>query len=81
MFFVDVPKIRGRMAEKGYTNTALAKDLGISRNTLSAYFANPEKIPYETLEKMSGVLFDSVEEARTILFAQKLSLNARKETR
>ena len=46
MAFVDVPKVRGKMAEKGYTITSLADILGINRNTLSLYLENPDKIPY-----------------------------------
>lgn len=73
MFYVDIPKVKGKMGERGYTNTALAKTLGISRNTLSSYFSDPSKIPYETLEKLADALFDDAREARSILFAQKLA--------
>ncbi len=31
---IDVPKLRGRMAEKGYTQKAVAESLGIQPNTL-----------------------------------------------
>lgn len=73
MFYMDVPKIKGKMGEKGYNTTTLAKALGISRNTLSSYLAEPDKFPYDILEKLAVILFDNVEEARKIIFAQKLA--------
>lgn len=73
MFYVDVPKIKGKMAEKGFTNSAFAEELGISRNTLATYFSDPSRIPYEVLERIAETLFENVAEARSILFAQKLA--------
>lgn len=73
MFYLDVQKLKGKMAEKGYTITSLSEKLGISRNTLTNYMKNPGKFPYETLEAISILLFDSPEEVTSILFAQKLA--------
>lgn len=73
MFYLDIQKLKGKMAEKGYTITSLSEKLGISRNTLANYMRNPGKFPYETLEAISILLFDSPEEVTSILFAQKLA--------
>lgn len=67
--YVNVPKVRGKMAECGYTITSLAKKLGISRNTLSFYLKEPEKIPYNIVAAMAEILCDSPEEAGSIFFA------------
>ena len=73
MFYVDVQKVKGKMAEKGYTNPSFAEKIGISRNTLATYLAHPNRIPYDALERIAEALFDDVVEARAILFAQKLA--------
>lgn len=72
MAFVDVPKVRGKMAEKGYTITSLADILGINRNTLSLYLENPDKIPYGVIAKMADVLCDTPQNAAEIFFAASL---------
>lgn len=73
MFYVDVQKVKGRMAEKGYTSSSFAEEIGVSRNTLATYLANPSRIPYGVLKRIAEALFDNVVEARDILFAQKLA--------
>lgn len=73
MFYVDVQKVKGRMVEKGYTNSSFAEKIGVSRNTLATYLSNPSRIPYDVLERIADALFDNVVEARDILFAQKLA--------
>lgn len=72
MVTVDVPRVRGKMAEKGYSITSLSGMLKISRNTLSAYFENPEKMPYGIVSELAGILCDTPEEAKTIFFAADL---------
>lgn len=72
MFTVDVPKVRGRMAEKGYTLSSLSEELGINRATLAGYLSNPSKIPYHALNKMALLLCEGPEDAETIFFAQDL---------
>lgn len=71
---IDVPKVRGKMAEKGYTISSFAKQLDISRNTLSTYLDTPGKIPYSVLSDMAGILCDTSDEACQIFFAQDLRL-------
>lgn len=72
MMSINVQKLRGKMAEKGYNITSLSEALGIDRNTLSAYFKAPEKVPYSVLANMAAILFDSTEEATSVLFAMGL---------
>ncbi len=72
MVYVDVPKVRGKMAEKGYTITALAQKVGVNRNTMASYLDTPGKLPYEMVAKLAGILCDSGEEATSIFFAQDL---------
>lgn len=72
MVHVDVPKVRGKMAERGYTITSLSKELKIARATLSNYLEDPDKIPYLIIAAMAHLLCDSPEEATDIFFAQDL---------
>lgn len=72
MVTVDVPRVRGKMAEKGYSITSLSGMLKINRNTLSAYFENPEKMPYGVVSELADILCDTPEEAKTIFFAANL---------
>lgn len=69
MFCVDVPKVRGRMAERGFTIASLSCELNISRNTLSSYLSNPEKIPYDVLNCMAEKLCSGTNDAVSIFFA------------
>ena len=69
---VDVPKVRGKMAEKGYNITSMAELLGISRATMSAYLDSPGKIPYSTISKLASILCDDDDEATNIFFAPNL---------
>ena len=72
-FVVDVQKIRGKMAEKGYGIDTFAKELHINRNTLASYLKNPAKIPYATISSMATALCDTDEEAIRIFFSPQLT--------
>ena len=72
MVHVDIPKVKGKMAERGYSVTSLAKELGISRNTLSNYLEEPQKIPYCIISTMANLLCETSEEAISIFFAPDL---------
>lgn len=72
MVHIDVPKVRGKMAERGYNLTSLSNYLGISRVTLRAYFEFPDKTPYGVMSKMASALCDSTQEASAIFFAPDL---------
>lgn len=69
---INVNKLRGKMAEKGYTITSLSNRLKISRATMSSYLRNPNKIPYEALSNMADLLCDNSDEAVEIFFSSNL---------
>ena len=72
MFCVNVPKLRGKIAEKGYNLTSFAKEIDVTRETVRAYLYHPERIPYHKIDAMASVLCDSHEEATVIFFDQNL---------
>lgn len=72
MATIDVPRVRGKMAEKGYNITSLSGMLKINRNTLSAYLDDPQKMPYGVLSELAAILCDTPEEAKAIFFAPNL---------
>lgn len=69
MVFVDVPKLRGKMAERGYNITSISEHVGVNRNTMSSYLENPEKMPYSVVAKLADILCDTRSEACGIFFA------------
>ena len=69
MIRIDVPKVRGKMAERGFNITSKATKLGISRNTLSGYLETPEKMPYSIVSDLATILCDTSDEAKSIFFA------------
>ena len=72
MVHVDVPKVRGKMAEKGFTLTSLSEKIGVSRGTLACYLDTPEKFPYAVVSQMAALLCDDAKEATYIFFADDL---------
>lgn len=73
MYTVDLPKLRGKMGEKGYNITSLSRKVGVNRNTLSNYFANPATIPYGKIAALAETLCDNRQECVDIFFAVELS--------
>lgn len=69
---VDIPKVRGKMAERGYNLTSLSDRLGIDRNTLASYLKRPSKMPYKVISNMADALCDTADEAAAIFFAPDL---------
>ena len=69
MFHVDVDKLLGKITERRFTLSSLSDQIGVSRNTLSSYIKNPEKIPYDTINKIVAVLNLNQEESVAIFFA------------
>lgn len=69
---INIPKLRGKMAEKGLTMTSTAESLGISRNTLSAYFEDPGRMPYRIIEGLADLLCEDSKEAGEIFFTPNL---------
>lgn len=72
MYHVDVAKVRGKMAEKGFTITSFAERIGVNRNTMAAYLRDPSGIPYDVLDMMADSLCDTLDEAVPIFFAPDL---------
>lgn len=70
MIRVDVPMLRGKMAEKGFTITSISDEIRVNRNTFSGYLEQPEKMPYSVIAALAELLCDSYEEACKIFFAQ-----------
>lgn len=77
MYGINVPKLRGKIAEKNYTITSLANALGIDRNTLAKYLTMPGKTPYDVMVKIAECVCDSRQEATDIFFANQLTQNVR----
>lgn len=69
MYYIDISKLLGKIAEEGYNKTSFARALGINRNTLCKYLTNYLKMPYEIVAKMAKLLNCSPDEAKTIFFA------------
>lgn len=69
MVHVDVAKVRGKMAEKGFNITTLSDQLSVSRGTLAAYLDTPGKMPYNVVSKLASILCENAEEASAIFFA------------
>lgn len=69
---VDIPRVRGKMAERGYTIASMASHLGINRNTLATYLEKPNKMPYKVISNMADALCDTADEAAAIFFAPDL---------
>ena len=67
MFFINIPKIKGKIAEKGYSMTSFANAIGISRNTLYCYMMEPDRIPYFVMCNMAEILCDRRNEAAKIV--------------
>lgn len=63
---VDVPRVKGKMAERGFTITSMSDRLGINRNTLSLYLEKPYKMPYKVISNMADALCDTTDEAASI---------------
>lgn len=72
MVTVNVPRVRGKMAEKGYNCTSISKELKISRNTLITYLNEPERMPYRIVAGLAELLCDDTAEAREIFFDENL---------
>ncbi len=68
MFHVDVDKLLGKIKERRFTIKSLSDAIGISRNTLSEYIKNPEKLPYDVINKIVSVLHLDCEESMSIFF-------------
>ena len=78
LYSVNIPRVKGKMAERGYNITTLAHELGISRNTLSSYLSNPATMPYDQMSRIAELLCDDASEAANIFFASNLRFTKEK---
>lgn len=76
MYEIDIAAIKGLMGEKGISNSALAQQIGVNRNTLRAYFKEPHKMPYDVMIKIVTALDIPGEKVKNIFFKEKLAKNA-----
>lgn len=69
---VNANKLRGKIAEKGYTISSLARDMNVARNTMSMYIKDPRAMQLGQIIRLAELLCESSEEARAIFLAQDL---------
>jgi len=73
MYKINVDKWKGQIAEKGFTKTSFARQLGVSLNTLNSYFANPNNVPYRVIVKSAALLRMNKGEFDAVFFASELT--------
>ena len=79
MFKVNVPRLIGRMYERGYNKSSLADACQIDRNTLASYIKNPAKMPYHIIDTIATILCDTPSDASGIFFTSELTANESNE--
>lgn len=67
---IDVPKLRGKMAEKGYTQKAVAESLGIQPNMLRRKLKR-SILGSDEMETLIGLL--DIRDPNKIFFAHKVT--------
>lgn len=70
---VDTNALLGKMGARRMNRRQLAEAVGVNRNTIAHYLEHPERIPFYAIQKMVIALGMSVDEARDIFFAHKLT--------
>lgn len=65
---MNIPKLRGKMVEMGYSVEALATELGIYKSTLYRKLDNGEKFTVGEAQKIRTALNLTNEEANAIFF-------------
>lgn len=70
MYAVNVEKLIGKIAEKGFTKSSFAGEIGVCRDTLRSYLRDYKKIPYDVLTRMAAVLECNEDDAMAIFFAK-----------
>lgn len=72
---VNIHKLKGRMAEKGYTQRILAKRLGISDNTMSSRFKLRTAFKTDEIEIICNELGITSSEEKIDIFLPEVSRN------
>ncbi|MBQ4544086.1 MAG: helix-turn-helix transcriptional regulator [Oscillospiraceae bacterium] len=67
---VDTKKLRGRMAEMGYSQTSLAKHLQINKNTLNAKMNGRSDFSVDDALKICNALNISDDKMKCEIFLQ-----------
>lgn len=73
MFIVDVKELKGILAKNEINKTKLTEIWKVSKTTVTAYFKNPSKIPYDKILTLANELHLTPDEARRVFFHQKLT--------
>lgn len=66
-------KLAGKIAEKGYNNSTLAKEIGFDRNTISSIISGKYNPSYPVMNALYYTLELTPEEATSIFFANKVT--------
>lgn len=78
---VDVPKLRGKMAEKELNIEKLAAEIGMNKATLYRKMAdNGENFSIKEADSLSNALNLNIEEKCKIFFARNVARNANRKT-
>lgn len=70
---INVLKLKGKIAEKGYNIGTIANEIGVDRDTISNILNGKTKPSYPVINGLYYTLQLKPEEATEIFFAKKLS--------
>ncbi len=71
---VNIPKLKGKMTEKGFTQARLAKSINVSLSTIQQRFANRGmSFTIGEVELISIALELSIDEINEIFFAKRFA--------
>lgn len=73
MCYVNSNKLKGKMAENGFNIGTLAKEIGVSRDTISNVFNGKTKPSYLIINQLFFTLKLSPEEIINIFFSKRIS--------
>ena len=73
MYSINISKLIGKIAEKGYSKKSFARAAGVSVPTFFRYLKEPDNMPYWFIVKCSELLCDTLEEVKLIFFESKLT--------
>lgn len=66
---MNIPKLRGKMVEMGFSVESLAAEMGIDKSTLYRKLDNGEKFTVGEAQKIKNALDLTNDEANAIFFA------------
>jgi len=71
VFSFNERKLRGKLGEERISIRSLAKRIGICENSMHRYLAEPERMPYGCILKISEVLSLSQQEMTDLFFGKE----------